>query len=524
VHRRSLLGALLALLLAGAAVAREPSFDLVLVGGRVVDGTGNPWFRADLGLLDGRIAAIGDLSAARAVERVDVTGLYLTPGFVDTHSHAGPGLATEELSDAAPLLTQGITTVFVNPDGGGAVDIAGQRTALEAHGLGVNVAQFVPHGAVRASVIGAEDRPATAAELDAMRALVRLGMEAGAWGLSSGPFYAPGSYADTQELVALARVAGAFGGAYQSHVRDESNYGIGLLAALDEVITVAREARLPGVHTHIKALGPPVWGMSERIVERIEAARAEGVEVYADQYPYLASATGLAPALLPRWAQAGGEAATRARLTSEPDASRIREAVAENLARRGGAERIQFRRVPWDETLEGRRLSEVAEQWEVEPVDAALRMLLAGGAGIVSFNMQDGDVRTLMLQRWTMTASDGGLVPRGRGVPHPRSYGTFPRRIRRFVVEERLQSLEDAVRTMTSLPAQVYRMSERGVIWPGLVADLVVFDPEALVDRATFTDPHQLSEGLTHVLIAGRFALRDGVLTGERAGAVLQRN
>lgn len=321
----------------------------------------------------------------------------------------------------------------------------------------------------------------------------------------------------------LARVAGAFGGAYQSHVRDESNYGIGLLAALDEVITVSREARLPGVHTHIKALGPPVWGMSGRIVERIEAARAEGVEVYADQYPYLASATGLAPALLPRWAQAGGEEATRARLATEPDASRIRAAIAENLARRGGAERIQFRRVPWDESLEGRRLSDVAEQWEVGAVDAAVRMLLAGGAGIVSFSMNDADVRTLMLQRWTMTASDGGLVPFGRGVPHPRSYGTFPRRLRQFVVEEQLQSLEDAIRSMTALPAQVYRMPERGVVRPGLAADLVVFRPEALDDRATFTDPHQLSEGMTHVLVDGRFALRDGALTGERAGRVLRR-
>lgn len=523
MHCGKLIVALCALLAGFDAGAQEPTLDLVLEGGRVVDGTGNPWFRADVGLVAGRIAALGDLSDARAAERVDVTGLHVAPGFVDTHSHAGPGLATPELSDGAPLLTQGITTVFVNPDGGGEVDIAGQREALERDGLGVNVAQFVPHGTVRSRVLGTEDRLATEAELDAMRALVRLGMEAGAWGLSSGPFYAPGSFADTAELVALARVAGAFGGAYQSHVRDESDYSIGLLGALDEVITVAREAELPGVHTHVKALGPPAWGLSADVVERIEAARAEGVEVYTDQYPYLASATGLAPALLPRWAQAGGAEAARERLTTEPDASRVRAAMIENLARRGGAERIQFRRVPWDEALEGRRLSDVAAEWEVDAVEAARRMLLRGRVGIVSFNMQEEDVRTLMLQPWTLTASDGGLVPMGQGVPHPRGYGTFPRRLRRFVVEQELQPLEDAVRTMTALPAQVYRMPERGLIRPGLVADLVVFDPQALEDRATFTDPHQLSVGMTHVLVAGRFALRDGELTGERAGQVLRR-
>jgi N-acyl-D-aspartate/D-glutamate deacylase len=371
--------------------------------------------------------------------------------------------------------------------------------------------------------MGEADRRAGADDLAAMRALVRAGMEEGAWGLSSGPFYAPGSYADTAELVELARVAAAFDGAYQSHVRDESNYTIGLLAALEEVITVAREAGLPGVHTHVKALGPPVWGMGAALVERIEAARAAGVEVYADQYPYLASATGLAPALVPRWAQAGGDEALAERLVTEPEASRIRAAMVENLARRGGAERIQFRRVEWDPALEGRRLADVAAEWELAPVDAAREMLLRGRVGIVSFNMDGDDVRTLMTRPWTLTASDGGLVPWQEGVPHPRNYGTFPRRLRRFVVEEQLQPLEDAIRSMTSLPAQVYRMPERGALRPGLVADVVAFDPDAFVDLATFTDPHQLAEGMTHVLVAGRFAIRDGAATGELAGRVLRR-
>lgn len=498
-------------------------FDLILRGGRVVDGTGNPWFNADVALRGDRIAAVGDLADATADAVLDVTGLIVAPGFIDTHSHAGPGLATPGLSHAEPLLAQGITTVFVNPDGGGEVDIAAQRAALLADGLGVHVAQFVPHGAVRAAVLGMADRAPTAAELDAMRALVRTGMEAGAWGLSSGPFYAPGSFARTDELVALARVAAAYGGAYQSHVRDEADYSVGLIAALDEVITIAREAGLPGVHTHAKALGPSVWGFSGALVARIERARAAGVELYADQYPYPASATSLAAALLPRWAQAGGREALLARLADTADAARIRSAVGANLARRGGAGRIQFRRVESDPGLEGRTLADVAADWDSTPVDAALRLVAAGDAGIVSFNMDEGDVRMLMRQPWTMTASDGGLVAMGAGVPHPRNYGTFPHKLRRYVIEEGVLTLEEAVRTMTSLPAQVYRIGDRGRLAPGRIADVVVFDAAAITDRATFTDPHRLSEGVVQLFVAGERAIADGRFTGARAGRVLQR-
>ncbi|MEE4362098.1 MAG: D-aminoacylase [Pseudomonadales bacterium] len=520
----ALLLAALALVPGRASLAAPAAdYDLILRGGRIVDGTGNPWFRGDVGVRGDRIAALGDLSDASAATVLDVTDLLVAPGFIDSHSHAGPGLATPGLSHGEPLLAQGITTVFVNPDGGGAVDLPAQQAALLADGLGVHVAQFVPHGAVREAVLGMADRPPTDAELDAMRALVREGMAAGAWGLSSGPFYAPGSFASTAELVALAEVAAEFGGAYQSHVRDEADYGVGLMGALDEVITIAREARLPGVHTHVKALGPSVWGFSGAIVARIERARAEGVEVYTDQYPYLASATSLAAALLPRWAQAGGRAALLERLDDATDAARIRTAVAENLARRGGAERIAFRRVAHDPALEGRRLSEVAAQWGTSPVEATLRLVAAGDAGIISFNMDEADVRTLMRQPWTMTASDGGLVPFGEGVPHPRNYGTFPHKLRRYVLEEGVLSFEDAVRSMTSLPAQVYRMRDRGRLAPGMIADIVVLDPATLTDRATFTAPHQLAEGVVQLFVAGERAIADGRFTGVKAGRVLRR-
>lgn len=521
------MAALAALALGAAAppvtAQATQQYDVILRNGFVLDGAGNPWTRADVGIRGDRIVAVGDLAGSAASTDLDVTGLHVAPGFIDTHSHAGPGLASPGLSHARPLLAQGITTVFVNPDGGGPVNLSAQREALLRDGLGVNVAPMVPHGSVRRAVLGAQDRLATPEEMDRMRALVRAGMEAGAWGLSSGPFYVPGSYSDTRELVELARVAAEYGGAYTSHVRDESNYTVGVVASLDEVITVAREAGLPGVHTHIKVLGPPVWGYSEALVHRIEQARAQGVEVYADQYPYLASATSLEAALIPRWAQAGGGDSLRARMARPGDRSRIRSAVVENLARRGGPDRIQFRRVRWDESMEGALLSDVARSRDQDPVDAAMEMISRGGAGIVSFNMHERDLRSLMAQPWTMTASDGGLVPWQEGVPHPRSYGTFPRKIRRYVLEEAVLTLEEAVRSMTSLPSRVFRMRDRGLLEPGRAADVVVFDLEGLRDRATFTEPHQLSEGMVHVFVNGEAAILGREFTGALAGRVLTR-
>lgn len=508
---------------AGPGAVAAQDFDVILRGGRVLDGSGNPWFAADVGLTGDRIAAVGDLDGRTARLEVDARGLYVAPGFIDVHAHAWPGLGTPGLSHARPLLAQGLTTVFVNPDGGGMADLAEQRARLLADGLGVNVAQLVPHGSVRSAVMGAEDRAASPEELERMRALVRAGMEEGGWGLSSGTFYVPGSYAPNDELVELARVTAPYGGAYTSHIRDESNYTIGVLAAVEEVIDVARRAEVPGVVTHVKALGPPVWGFGHAIVHRIDAARAEGVEVYADQYPYLASSTGLTSALLPRWAQAGGGDSLRARLARPETRARIRAAMAENLARRGGAARIQFRRFEPDPSIEGRLLSEVAEERGLDPLDLALALFEQGSPSIVSFNMDEGDVRALMVQPWTMTSSDGALVEWGVGVPHPRSYGAFPRKIRRYVVEEGVVTLPHAIRSMTGLPAQVFRMPDRGRLRVGAAADVVVFDLARVRDRATFTEPHQLSEGMVWVFVNGEAAIADGAFTGVLAGRVLRK-
>lgn len=500
----------------------QSTYDVLIENGRVLDGSGNPWVRADVAVDGEHIAAVGDLASARADSVIDASGHYVTPGFIDAHSHAGGGLDDSALSGARQLLAQGITTVVINPDGGGAVDLDAQRDSLMKHGLGVHAAQLVPHGSIREEVMGRADRAPTDAELEEMKALVREGMEAGGFGLSSGPFYAPGSYAETEEFIATARVAAEYGGVYQSHIRDESNYSVGLIAAVDEVIRIAQEADLPGIVTHVKALGPPVWGFSSAVEQRIERARAEGVEVFADQYPYMASATSLTAALVPRWAQAGGRDSLVHRLRDSETRARIREEMVPNLERRGGADRLQFRSYDPDASVEGRTLAEVADERGEDPLATALDLIEEGTPGVVSFNMLAQDVKRFMRQPWTMTSSDGGLGPMGEGVPHPRNYGAFPRKLRTYVQDEEVIDMGFAIRSMTHLTASVLGMERRGRIEPGAKADVVVFDPERINDRATFQSPHQYSEGVVHVLVNGTWALKKGEVTGKRAGTVLR--
>jgi len=517
----------LVVILVGVAVpstaATQESYDLILRNGRVLDGSGNPWVRADVAIRGDRIAAVGDLEGARAARELDVSGLYVAPGFIDVHSHAGPGLTTPGLSPAGPLLAQGVTTVFVNPDGGGPTDLVAQREALVRDGLGVNVAQLVSHGSIRREVVGMDNRDPTASEMERMRALVRRGMEAGAFGLSSGLFYTPGSFSKTEEVVELGRVAGELGGAYTSHIRDEADYTVGLIAAVDEVIAVAREAGIPGVVSHVKALGPHVWGYSAAIVERIDRARSQGIEVYADQYPYEASGSGITSALVPRWAQEGGHDAMVARLHDAQLRPRIVEEMWENLDRRGGADRLQFRRFEPGPSIEGKTLEEVAQARHLDPIELSIALLEQGGASFVSFNMNSRDVDRLMQQPWTMTSSDGDLVPMGEGVPHPRSYGTHARKLGVYVRDRGVIDLATAVRSMTSLPATVFRVADRGSLRPGAYADVVVFDLARVRDRATFQQPHQLSEGMVYVLVNGVPAIDDGRRTSVLSGRVLNR-
>ena len=386
----AILLSIICLLSISPSVAQE-RYDIIIRNGRVLDGSGNPWFYTDIAIRGDRIVAVGDLEDARADREIDATGLYVSPGFIDAHSHAAGGLASSDRSHAQPLLAEGVTTVAINPDGGGPVDLAAQRDGLMRDGLGIPVIQLAAHGAIRNKVMGMADRLATEDELAQMKALMRQAMEDGAFGLSSGPFYPPGSYADTRELIELARIASEYGGMYTSHIRDESDYTIGLIAAVEEVIEISRGADLPGVVTHIKALGPNVWGYSQAVVQRIERAREEGLEIYTDQYPYLASSTGLSAALIPRWAQAGGRDSLLVRFGDPRTMQRIRDAMVENLARRGGADRIQLRSGAFNGSIDGRRLSEVAAEWNMDSIDAAVEILRQTSPGIISFNMHEKD-------------------------------------------------------------------------------------------------------------------------------------
>jgi N-acyl-D-aspartate/D-glutamate deacylase len=499
------------------AQAQDATYDVIVKNGRVLDGTGNPWYRANVAIRDGRIVAIdpyGDLASAGAGVLLDAGDLYVAPGFIDVHSHAAEGLLREELKQARPILAQGVTLVVVNPDGGGPWPLSEQRATYEAQGLGVNVALMVGHGTIRREVMGVEDRPPSEEELEELRGLVREGMAEGAFGLSSGLYYSPGSYASTEEVIALAKEVHPKG-LYASHIRDEGDYTVGLLAAVDEVIRIAEEADIPGIVTHFKSLGPGNWGKSVPACIRIERARERGVSVWTDQYPYEASGTGITGALVPRWALAGETmpgmpSPLERRLRNPTERARLRAEMLVNMKRRGGAGTLQISRHRADPTLEGRTLADIAKERGLEPIDLALELLEQGGAGLVSFNMSEDDIAYIMRKDYTMTGSDGGLVAMGEGKPHPRFYGTFPRKIARYVKERGTVTLAHAIRSMTSLPATVFRFEDRGQLRPGAWADLVVFDLERLRDRATYSDPHRLSEGVVHVLVNGALVMKDG--------------
>jgi N-acyl-D-aspartate/D-glutamate deacylase len=522
--RVSLAAALLVTLAAAPADVAQPSqparYDLLIRNARVFDGSGNPWIGADVGITGDRIQAVGRLEGGAATKTIDAAGLALTPGFIDVHSHAGGGLASEELKHGQPVLAQGITTVLVNPDGGGPTDLDAQRARYAKQGIGLNVGLMVPHGSVRQAVMGMTDRDPDSEQIAKMVDMVRQGMRAGAFGLSSGLYYAPGSYSKTGEVIALAQMAAQFGGVYSSHIRDESDYTIGVVAAVQEVITIAEQAGLIGVVSHIKALGPASHGLSLALVERIEAARTRGVQVYADQYPYSASGTGIGGALIPRWAQVGGRDALLTRIRG-PERSKVLEDVRVNIARRGGAETLVISRYAPDTAIEGRHLGELAQKAGKTPEEHALDLLEGGDASLVSFNMSERDIELIMRQPWTMTSTDGDLVPMGRGKPHPRAYGAFPRKLRLYVRDRGVVDLAFALRSMTSLPAQVFALKDRGQIRPGAFADILVFDPAKVNDAATYQDPHQLAEGMTHIVVNGVLVREGGKFTGELPGRVL---
>ncbi|HEX9367536.1 MAG TPA: D-aminoacylase [Vicinamibacterales bacterium] len=511
-----LLAALLLTTAAGAMAERaqsqpvspkrtEGGFDVLIRNARVMDGTGNPWLRADVGITGDRITAVGNLAAATAARTIDAHDRIVAPGFIDVHSHAAEGIRNAALHQGQPLVAQGVTTFIANPDGGGPVDLAAQRAAIDAARTGPNVGLLIGHGSVRSAVIGSANRAPTRDELRKMKDLVRRGMADGAFGLSSGLFYVPGSFATTEEVIELTKTAAESGGLYTSHIRDEGNYDVGVRASVREVIRIAEEAKTIGIVSHMKALGRDSWGLAPALLKDMEEARARGVQVFADQYPYEASSTSLRAALAP-----GGVPPTEA-------------VVRENLRRRNGPEAILIAFHQADRSVEGKTLSEIATARGVDPVTAALALMDAGSASIVSFNMSEDDIAAIMRAPFTMASSDGGLVAVGAGHPHPRDYGAFARRLGVYVRQRHVLDLEFAVRSMTSLPASVFGIKDRGVIRPGAFADLVIFDPAAIRDAATYAEPQTLAEGVSDVLVNGVAVRLDGKFTDALPGRVLQK-
>ncbi|HUH12827.1 MAG TPA: D-aminoacylase [Longimicrobiales bacterium] len=507
-----------------AAAAQQQPYDLLLQGARVVDGTGNPWYRADIAIRGDTIVAIGHNLDGAARRTVDVSGDVVAPGFIDVHTHARRGI--DQVPTAANYIRQGVTTVIEGPDGSSPLPIAEFLAGLDALPKSVNIATFIGQGSVRSEVIGSEDRPATPAELARMRALVEQGMREGAFGLSSGLFYVPGTFTPTEEVIELAKVAGRLGGIYISHMRDEAS---GLLASVRETIRIGEEGGLPTQMTHHKVVGPGNWGASTETLRLVDEARARGVDVTIDQYPYTASSTSIASALLPAWALEGGRRATLERLADPATRARVKAASTDiiRLERGGGdPENVQIARCDWDPSLAGQDLAQVTRMRGMEPTlenaaEAVLWITEQGGCQGIFHAMTEDDLERILRHPTTMVASDGEIPIFGERHPHPRSYGTFARVLGLYVRERGTLPLEEAVRKMTSLPAQRLGLTDRGLLRPGMRADLVVFDPATVRDRATFEDPHRYAEGVSLVMVNGEVVLDGEEVTQARPGRVL---
>jgi len=498
------------------------TYDLLIRGGRLLDGTGTPWRYADVAIKGDRIVAVGRIPAtATAARTLDATGLYVAPGYIDPHSHATDALMVASRAGVRALAHQGITTAVINHDGGGPTDLPRQFATLVENQPGVNIVPLIGHNSVRIETMAYDERDPTRDELETMRRIVRAGMEAGSWGLSDGLFYQPANHSKTSEVIALAQVAAEFNGLYTAHVRDDADYNVGAVGAVDEVIEVARATGKTAIVTHIKTMGPRAVGMSKQMIENIEKARAEGLEVWSDQHPYLASSSSLMAYLVPQWAQDGGPTAILGRL-NDPE---MITGVEANLRRRGGAEHIQLTQYPKNPAFEGRRLLDIAKERNEDPTDTVMYLFKDSGGRVpvVSFTINEYDSDAFMKQAWNMTDTDGGAPVFGEGVPHPRTYGAFPYKIARNVIERKIITLEHAIYTGTGLTASVHGLRDRGFVREGAYADLQVFDLAKIKDTATFERPHSYAEGIVHLFVNGVPTITDGKFLDARPGRLLRR-
>ena len=514
--------------------AQEPRYDLIVKNARVVDGTGSPWFRGEIGIRGDQIAAIAPRIDAEASRIIDAANQVVTPGFVDIHVHALGGAVGQppavfpivEVPTADNYVRQGVTTLISGPDGFSPVPLRPALELIAKTGITPNLGTFIGHGSVRNAVFGSVNRAPDADELARMRTVVREGMRDGAFGLSTGLFYVPATFSKTDEVIELARVAGSMGGIHISHMRDEE---LGVEASVRETIAIGEQGGLPTQVTHHKTIGRATWGKTVDTLRQIDEARQRGVDVTLDVYPYPASATSISAALMPTWAQEGSRADVLNRLHDPVTRRRIMvETIRILLDGRGGgdARNVMVSRCDWNASLAGQRLDDVAvtrgKSRSVEDAaDTALWLVENGDCGGIYFAISEEDIQRVLKHPASMVASDGQVVLFGRASPHPRSYGTFARVLGRYVRELKVLALEEAIRKMSSYPAQRIGLSDRGLLRAGMKADLVIFDPEAVRDMSTFEQPHQYAQGVTTVLINGQVVFENGMMTGARPGRVL---
>jgi N-acyl-D-aspartate/D-glutamate deacylase len=504
----------------GSAFAANAPADVIITGGTVYTGADQPPTVTDVVIVGDKIAYIGPNAAGRydAKQTINAKGKIVSPGFIDGHAHAEDNLESTDAKTRVnePWLYQGVTTVLIGVDGGGTADISDQAAKFGKDGIGSNAVPYVGFGNIRQRILKNEDRAPTPAELEQMKALVVRGMCQGAIGFSTGLFYSPQFYAKTEEVIELAKEAAKRGGIYDTHQRDEASYTIGLMASVAEVIRIGREAQMPVHFSHIKALGIDVQGKAPEVIAAINAARAQGVEVTANQYPWSASGTGVQASLVPRWAEDGGRAALLKRFDDPAQLEKIRTEMRDNMRRRGGPESLLL--ISSNQEWTGMTLGQIAAKWKVEPIDAAIRIIKTGqnGGSVASFNMSESDIVAFMKQPWIVTSSDGG----GN---HPRTYASYPRKYEKYVKMDKAISEAEFIRSSTGRAADIYRLENRGYLRVGYFADVTVFDPITYKQKADYVNSKVLSEGVDAVFINGKGAMLGGKATGELAGRVILR-
>ncbi|HML18149.1 MAG TPA: D-aminoacylase [Bryobacteraceae bacterium] len=498
-------------------------FDIVIAGGRIVDGAGDPWFYGDVGIKGDTITAIGSLGGSQAARRLDAHGMIVAPGFIDIHTHSRRGIFLDPF--AKNYIHQGVTTVMEGPDGSSPLPIAPFLAKVAAVHPAPNFGTFAGQGSIREQVMGLVNRPATPEEIEKMRQITRQAMLDGAFGVTTGLFYVPGNFTPTEEVIAIEKVVGEMGGMHHSHMRDEADH---VLDSVRETIRIGEEGGEPTQVTHHKIIGKENWGKSVETLKLVEEARARGVDVTIDQYPYTASSTGTA-SLIPQVYQEGGQKALVERLDAPEQRAKIKLAVIERIKfDRGGGDpaNVVMANCSWDKSLDGKNLAEITRMRgrEVNFENAAetlLEIQHSGGCAAVFHAISEQDVERILKYPFTMIGSDGEVPQFGVGAPHPRSYGTFARVLARYVRERHVITLEDAVHKMSGLPAQRLKLYDRGLIRPGMKADIAVFDPLKVEDKATFEKPHQYAVGFKYVLVNGTPVIIDDQLTNERSGRIL---